>query len=53
MQLERCFNYARDATGRALLWIGRGRSVGSRRRRERTALRPRAPQRTALTAAKV
>jgi hypothetical protein len=28
VQLERCFNYARDAGGRALLWIGRGKSVG-------------------------
>lgn len=28
IQLERCFHYARDATGRALLWIGRGKKVG-------------------------
>ena len=28
ISLQRRFNYARDAQGRALLWIGRSKSVG-------------------------
>ncbi len=28
IELKRCFNYARDAQGRALLWIGRSKTTG-------------------------
>jgi hypothetical protein len=28
IELKRAFNYARDARGRALLWIGRSKTTG-------------------------
>ena len=28
IELKRAFNYARDASGRALLWIGRSKTTG-------------------------
>lgn len=28
IRLKRAFNYARDAAGRALLWIGRSKTTG-------------------------
>ena len=28
IELKRSFNYARDASGRALLWIGRSKTTG-------------------------